>query len=106
MFVNNLFYSAVLITFPFVSRAPAAGPYLYAIWTVLMFICIGGNFVLLPFGISSAFGHKYFATIYGIVFAAFTPGSIIGGVIVSVVTLEENTMGIFVGCGCIIFVGE
>nr|VZI16974.1 unnamed protein product [Spirometra erinaceieuropaei] len=102
--INNLFYCVVLITFPFVSAAPVAGRYLYAIWTIFMFICIGGNFVLLPFGISRAFGHKYFATNYGMVFTAFTPGSIIAAVIVSLVTLEHHTVGIFVGCGCIIFV--
>ncbi|BHF83955.1 hypothetical protein SprV_0902710400 [Sparganum proliferum] len=104
--INNLFYCVVLITFPFVSAAPVAGRYLYAIWTIFMFICIGGNFVLLPFGISRAFGHKYFATNYGMVFTAFTPGSIIAAVIVSLVTLEHHTVGIFVGCGCIIFVVE
>ncbi|VDL91899.1 unnamed protein product [Schistocephalus solidus] len=68
--INNFFYCALLITFPFVSVVSAAGRYLYAIWMILMFICIGGNFVLLPFGVSRAFGQKYFAINYGIVFTA------------------------------------
>ncbi len=66
----NVFYGALMLSFPFVSAIPMAGRYLYAIWVVLLFVCISGNFVLIPFGVSRAFGHVYFASNYGIVFSA------------------------------------
>ncbi|KAL5969258.1 hypothetical protein TSMEX_003018, partial [Taenia solium] len=67
----NLFYGVILITLPFIPPIPVAGKYLYALWVSFVYFCVAGNFVLLPFGISRAFGHKHFAANYGIVFSAF-----------------------------------
>ncbi|VDD82438.1 unnamed protein product [Mesocestoides corti] len=97
----NVFYGFILVTLPYIPSIPGAGKQLYAIWVILTFICIAGNFVLLPFGISRAFGHKYFAANYGIVFSAFTPGSITGALIVYFVKLEYCLKEIFIACGII-----
>ncbi|VDL91900.1 unnamed protein product [Schistocephalus solidus] len=70
LYVNSLVYATVLATFPFVITLPMVNHYLYAIWVMLIHSCVGGNFVLLPFAISRAFGQKQFATKYGIVFTA------------------------------------
>ncbi|EUB55128.1 Oxalate:formate antiporter [Echinococcus granulosus] len=67
----NLFYGVILITLPFIPPLPVTGKYLYALWVSLIYFSVAGNFVLLPFGISRAFGHKHFAANYGIVFSAF-----------------------------------
>ncbi|KAM7534661.1 hypothetical protein Aperf_G00000107328 [Anoplocephala perfoliata] len=67
----NCFYGIILITLPFITTIPVAGKYLYAVWTVLLFLNISGNFVILPFGVSSAFGYKYFALNYSLIFSAF-----------------------------------
>nr|CDS22224.1 oxalate:formate antiporter [Echinococcus granulosus] len=97
----NLFYGVILITLPFIPPLPVTGKYLYALWVSLIYFSVAGNFVLLPFGISRAFGHKHFAANYGIVFSAFTPGSIIGALIVYFVKLEQYITEIFVSCGAI-----
>ena len=67
----NLLYSVVLITLPFIPPIPTAGKYLYAVWVILIYLCVAGNFIMLPLGISRAFGHKFFAANYGLVFSAF-----------------------------------
>ncbi|KAM3174724.1 hypothetical protein ACTXT7_009957 [Hymenolepis weldensis] len=67
----NCFYGIILITLPFIPSITTAGKYLFAIWVVCIYLCVAGNFVFIPFGISRAFGHKYFAANYAIVFSAF-----------------------------------
>ncbi len=71
----NVVYGALVISLPFVTAIPTAGRYLYAIWVIVIYACISGNFVVLPVGISKAFGHKYFASNNGIVFSAFVSKS-------------------------------
>ncbi|BHF83956.1 hypothetical protein SprV_0902710500 [Sparganum proliferum] len=71
LYINNLLYSILLATFPFVITVPTAGRYLYAIWVMLMHSCIGGFFVLMPLAVSRTFGDKYFVSNYGLLFTAF-----------------------------------
>ncbi|KAM7534695.1 hypothetical protein Aperf_G00000107349 [Anoplocephala perfoliata] len=97
----NCFYGIILITLPFITPIPVAGKYLYALWIVFLYLNISGNFVLLPFGVSRAFGHKHFAANYSLVFSAFLPGSVIGALIVYFVTLEHYLTRIFIACGII-----
>ncbi|VDO13558.1 unnamed protein product [Rodentolepis nana] len=97
----NCFYGITLITLPFIPSIPTAGKYLFAVWVVCIYLCVAGNFVFIPFGISRRFGHKYFAANYAIVFSAFLPGSLICSSIVYFVTLEHYLMEIFMACGVI-----
>ncbi|VDL19814.1 unnamed protein product [Hymenolepis diminuta] len=97
----NCFYGIILITLPFIPSIATAGKYLFAVWVVCIYLCVAGNFVFIPFGISRAFGHKYFAANYAIVFSAFLPGSLICALIVYFVTLEHYLTEIFTACGVI-----
>ncbi|KAL7054944.1 hypothetical protein AAHC03_024423 [Spirometra sp. Aus1] len=99
LYINNLVYSILLVTFPFVITVPTTGRYLYAIWVMLMHSCIGGFFVLMPLAVSRTFGGKYFASNYGLLFTAFVPGGIIGAGIVVAITLEYHIRVIFIVCG-------
>ena len=44
-------------------------------WVCVLYFCIGGAFAVLPTYTDSCFGHRYFGTLYGLVFTSVSRAS-------------------------------
>ncbi|VDN10908.1 unnamed protein product [Dibothriocephalus latus] len=75
--VMLLIWSASLFIFPNVFLWPAASQYVYGIVVCLMFFCMSGVFGIMPAATRILFGNQNMATTYGMVFSAFSVGSLI-----------------------------
>ncbi|TGZ37984.1 hypothetical protein CRM22_011312 [Opisthorchis felineus] len=73
-------WATFLITFPHLYHADETSlKGLYATWVFIIWFCLSGVFVLMPAATATLFGQKYMATNYGIIFAAFSFGSLLCG---------------------------
>nr|VZI46449.1 unnamed protein product [Spirometra erinaceieuropaei] len=70
-------WAATLFAFPNVFYWKAATIYLYGIAVCLMFFSMSGVFGIMPAATRILFGHENMATNYGMVFSAFSVGSIL-----------------------------
>ncbi|VDP71527.1 unnamed protein product [Echinostoma caproni] len=101
-------WSAILISFPHLSLASGAAlKGLYALWVCLLFLSLSGVFAIMPAATGILFGPVNLAVNYGLVFNAFAAGSVICGVITSVVNAKDAYLMQFTGCGvvCLIEMG-
>ncbi|CUT99000.1 oxalate:formate antiporter [Echinococcus multilocularis] len=74
-------WATILFTFPHVVAIKTGSMAIYAVWVCLLFLCLSGVFVLMPAATSRIFGPTYMAVNYGMIFSAFSIGSIICAVI-------------------------
>ncbi|VDL92996.1 unnamed protein product [Schistocephalus solidus] len=72
-----ILWSTALFVFPNVFYWKAAEMYLYGIVVCLMFFAMSGVFGIMPAATRILFGHENMATNYGMVFSAFSVGSIL-----------------------------
>ncbi|EUB55863.1 oxalate:formate antiporter [Echinococcus granulosus] len=101
MILVNAVYAAALISLPRILWLPGAGRVCYAIWVPLLFLCLAGNFVLLTFGITRSMGPKHVASIYGAIFLASVPASLLGAGIFSQIDVRNCFNEIFLANGII-----
>uniref|UniRef100_A0A0R3WIM9 MFS domain-containing protein n=1 Tax=Hydatigena taeniaeformis TaxID=6205 RepID=A0A0R3WIM9_HYDTA len=101
MVLVNAVYAAALISLPHILWLPKAGKVCYAIWVPLLFLCLAGNFVMLTFGITRSMGPKHVASIYGTIFLASVPASLIGAGIFSQMSVETCFNELFLANGII-----
>ncbi|CDS36960.1 oxalate:formate antiporter [Echinococcus multilocularis] len=101
MVLVNVVYAAALISLPHILWLPGAGRVCYAIWVPLLFLCLAGNFVLLTFGITRSMGPKHVASIYGVIFLASVPASLLGAGIFSQIDVRKCFNEIFLANGII-----
>ena len=77
------------------------GKVMYFVWVCVIFFCVGGNFSLFPTAVGRAFGLKYAAINYGML---FTSQIIAGTLGATLSTLLKNIIGfyglLFVVSGC------
>uniref|UniRef100_A0A5K3EIK2 MFS domain-containing protein n=1 Tax=Mesocestoides corti TaxID=53468 RepID=A0A5K3EIK2_MESCO len=76
-----LSWAAILFSFPYIVAVEVGAMAFYAIWVCLLFLCLSGVFVLMPAATGRIFGPVYMAVNYGMVFSAFSVGSIICAVV-------------------------
>ncbi|KAL5106066.1 Monocarboxylate transporter 12 [Taenia crassiceps] len=74
-------WAVILFTFPYVVAIKTGSMATYAVWVCLLFLCLSGVFVLMPAATGRIFGPTYMAVNYGMVFSAFSVGSIICAII-------------------------
>lgn len=48
---------------------------MFMIWVCALYFCVGGAFAVLPTYTDSCFGHRYFGTLYGLVFTSVSRAS-------------------------------
>ncbi|VDD77250.1 unnamed protein product [Mesocestoides corti] len=99
----NVIYAAVLASLPYIPWIAGSGRYLYGVWITVMFLCVGGNFLLISVGVTARLGLRHFAENYGIVYTARVsiPASIISAAILSSVNTQLYAKEAFYGCGAI-----
>uniref|UniRef100_A0A5K3FW40 MFS domain-containing protein n=1 Tax=Mesocestoides corti TaxID=53468 RepID=A0A5K3FW40_MESCO len=97
----NVIYAAVLASLPYIPWIAGSGRYLYGVWITVMFLCVGGNFLLISVGVTARLGLRHFAENYGIVYTARIPASIISAAILSSVNTQLYAKEAFYGCGAI-----
>ncbi|VDM30309.1 unnamed protein product [Hydatigera taeniaeformis] len=74
-------WAIILFTFPHVVAIKTGSMAIYAVWVCLLFLFLSGVFVLMPAATGRIFGPTYMAVNYGMIFSAFSVGSIICAVI-------------------------
>eukprot|EP00920_Eleutheroschizon_duboscqi_P004832 GHVT01011139.1.p1 GENE.GHVT01011139.1~~GHVT01011139.1.p1 ORF type:complete len:405 (-),score=32.34 GHVT01011139.1:89-1303(-) len=62
------FTAAILLAT--LARAVACGPVFFFVWIGLLYLCVGGSFVVLPMVTALSFGRVHFATNYSVVYTA------------------------------------
>ncbi|THD27497.1 Oxalate:formate antiporter [Fasciola hepatica] len=95
-------WAAILVTFPHLNLATGVTlKVLYAIWVCLLFFSLSGVFAIMPAATGILFGPANLAVNYGLVFNAFAAGSLICGVIATVVQSKDAFLMQFTGCGAV-----
>ncbi|KAF7256587.1 Oxalate:formate antiporter [Paragonimus skrjabini miyazakii] len=95
-------WSLILITFPHLSFFDGVLlKSLYTIWVCLLFLSLSGVFVMMPAATGILFGPANLAVNYGLVFNAFAAGSLVCGVITTLVEAKNAYLVQFTGCGCV-----
>ncbi|VDO03654.1 unnamed protein product [Rodentolepis nana] len=97
--MNILFISwaSMLATFPFISQSPAF-KILYPIWVFVLYFLLAGHFVLAPGAAGRIFGPRYLSTIYGLIFFANAPGTLILSGIISHFHIDGKWVYVYFSC--------
>nr|CDS25341.1 oxalate:formate antiporter [Hymenolepis microstoma] len=92
-------WAIILFTFPYIGQIQTGSMVIYAIWVSLLFLCLSGNFVLMPGATSRLFGPDYMAVNYGMIFTGFSVGSVVCAIISE--KLKGHWTLLYGMCGCI-----
>ncbi|XP_065839560.1 oxalate:formate antiporter-like [Oscarella lobularis] len=91
MVMMNLM-TALLLTF---SATSLAGKGMFLAWTTMLFFCIGGVFSLFPAATVRAFGSKYFASNYGLVFSSQVIAGPVGAFLPTILSQSLGYIGVW-----------
>ncbi|KAK4475890.1 hypothetical protein MN116_001136 [Schistosoma mekongi] len=95
-------WGVILITFPYISLLTGITlKVFYAIWVLLLFFSLSGTFVIQPAATGVLFGSAHMAVNYGLIFSAFTVGSILCAIVTTFVSSQNAYLVQFTGCGCV-----
>ncbi|BHF75402.1 hypothetical protein SprV_0501849800 [Sparganum proliferum] len=94
-------WALFMATFPFISQASFMSV-LFGIWVFVLFFSMSGHYVLLPATCTSLFGHKNMATIYGLVFLANAPSSLLLSTIISQFEIAGKWNAVYLSCTAIL----
>ncbi|VDO04382.1 unnamed protein product [Rodentolepis nana] len=106
LIINCIVYGTILITFPYIVWLPDVNRACFAIWTMLLFHCLAGVSVLISFGAAASFGAKNVASIFGMIFAASVPSSIICSLILYFIDVSKVIKEVFLAAGLASCCGE
>ncbi|VDD83981.1 unnamed protein product [Mesocestoides corti] len=123
-------WGAMLTGLPFSPHVPHIGMYAFALLVILMFLCVAGLHVLLPYAARKLFGQEYFAANYGLVFTAVVrtyyirvrvfvrkmrstdvfnfqlPGAMVGSAISTTASVKHHIIHLCFGCAGVCLVGK
>ncbi|KAL7057617.1 hypothetical protein AAHC03_016539 [Spirometra sp. Aus1] len=94
-------WALFMATFPFINQASFMNV-LFGIWIFALFFSMAGHYVLLPAACTSLFGHKNMATIYGLVFLANAPSSLLLSAIISQFEIAGKWTAVYLSCTAIL----
>ncbi|CAH8621135.1 unnamed protein product [Schistosoma intercalatum] len=95
-----LTWSVILITFPHISLLTGTTlKVFYTIWVLLLFFTLSGTFVIQPAATGTLFGPVHMAVNYGLIFSAFTVGSVLCATVTTLVSYQNAYIVQFTGCG-------
>ncbi|VDK22978.1 unnamed protein product [Taenia asiatica] len=78
LIVLQIEWAFLWLTYGFVTQVGGtAAKALFAIWTFLLYTCLAANFVLIPNLATRIFGPKCMPTIFGLLFTAMAPSTLI-----------------------------
>ncbi|CUT98823.1 oxalate:formate antiporter [Echinococcus multilocularis] len=92
-------WGSLFVTFPYVA-AGAAGRTLYAIWVFGLFFSLSAHFVVIPSTCTRVFGPANMATIYGLIYFASCPSSLITAVVISQFDILGKWIAVYTACAC------
>nr|CAH8871728.1 unnamed protein product [Trichobilharzia regenti] len=106
MTIMHIIWAVVLLSFPHIGGLTGDSlKAVYAIWVFVLHFSLSGVFTIQPAATGVVFGPLNMAVNYGCVFSAFAVGSILCGIISTVITNENAYVLQFTSCGCICIVG-
>uniref|UniRef100_A0A915EXA8 Oxalate:formate antiporter n=1 Tax=Echinococcus canadensis TaxID=519352 RepID=A0A915EXA8_9CEST len=78
LIILQIEWASLWFTYGFVTQVGGtAAKALFAIWTFLLYTCLAANFVLIPNLATRIFGPRSMPTIFGLLFAAMAPSTLI-----------------------------
>ncbi|KAH9281985.1 Oxalate:formate antiporter [Echinococcus granulosus] len=92
-------WGSLFVTFPYVA-AGAAGRALYAIWVFGLFFSLSAHFVVIPSTCTRVFGPANMATIYGLIYFASCPSSLITAGVISQFDILGKWIAVYTACAC------
>ncbi|VDL58212.1 unnamed protein product [Hymenolepis diminuta] len=97
--MNILYISWAIMqaTFPFISQSSAFKA-LYPIWVFILYFQLAGHYVLAPATAGRIFGPRYLSTIYGLIFFANAPGTLILSAVVSQFNIDGKWVDVYLSC--------
>ncbi|KAM3186732.1 hypothetical protein ACTXT7_003754 [Hymenolepis weldensis] len=103
--MNILYVSWAIIqaTFPYISQS-SAFKVLYPIWVFILYFQMAGHFVLAPGAAGRIFGPRYLSIIYGLIFFANAPGTLIISAVISQFNIDGKWVDVYLSCmtACIV----
>ncbi|VDN16575.1 unnamed protein product [Dibothriocephalus latus] len=97
-------WALLMATFPIIGEASYI-KVLYAIWVFGLFFTMAGHFVLMPAACTSCFGPKNMATIYGLLYLATAPSSLLLSAIISQFNIEGEWDTVYWSCAAVLSLG-
>ncbi|BHF75407.1 hypothetical protein SprV_0501850300 [Sparganum proliferum] len=97
-------WALLMATFSFINRVSFMNV-LYAIWVFALFFTMSGHFVLMPAACMSSFGPKNMATIYGLLYLATAPSSLLLSAIISQFDIEGKWDTVYLSCAAVLCIG-
>ncbi|VDM16332.1 unnamed protein product [Hydatigera taeniaeformis] len=92
-------WGSLFVTFPYVAVG-AAGKTLYAIWVFGLFFALSAHFVIIPGTCTRVFGPANMATIYGLIYFASCPSSLITAGVISQFDILGKWIAVYTACAC------
>ncbi|VDK22493.1 unnamed protein product [Taenia asiatica] len=92
-------WGSLFVTFPYVA-AGAAGKALYVIWVFGLFFALSAHFVVIPATCTRVFGPANMATIYGLIYFASCPSSLITAGVISQFDILGKWIAVYTACAC------
>nr|CDS31341.1 oxalate:formate antiporter [Hymenolepis microstoma] len=90
-------WASMLATFPFICQSLAFKS-LYPVWVFVLFFLLAGHFVLAPAAAGRIFGPRYLSTIYGLIFFANAPGTLILSGVISQFQINGKWADVYLSC--------
>ncbi|KAF5398978.1 Oxalate:formate antiporter, partial [Paragonimus heterotremus] len=101
-----ILWASFLVTFPHVGLTEGLVLQgLYFFWVCAMFFLLSGIFTIMPAATSTLFGPVNLAVNYGMLFTAFSLGSLVCAGVSSAAGGDDPYLYQFTGCGCACIVG-
>ncbi|CAH8566160.1 unnamed protein product [Schistosoma turkestanicum] len=105
MMIMLVIWAIVLFSFPHIGSLTGVGlQVIYAIWVFILFFSLSGVFVIQPAATGIIFGPLNMAVNYGLIFTAFTVGSLLCSIITNFIHTPNAYLIQFTGCGCVCIV--
>nr|VZI31456.1 unnamed protein product [Spirometra erinaceieuropaei] len=99
----TVIWALFFATFPAIGSSSVL-KYIYPIWVFALFFLLAGHFVILPGACGRIFGPENMATLYGLIFFATAPSSLLLSAIISQFTIDGQWIAVYLSAAALCLV--
>ncbi|BHF76182.1 hypothetical protein SprV_0501928000 [Sparganum proliferum] len=99
----TVLWALFFATFPAIGSSSVL-KYIYPIWVFALFFLLAGHFVILPGACGRIFGPGNMATLYGLIFFATAPSSLLLSAIISQFTIDGQWIAVYLSAAALCLV--
>uniref|UniRef100_A0A0X3PQJ8 Oxalate:formate antiporter n=3 Tax=Schistocephalus solidus TaxID=70667 RepID=A0A0X3PQJ8_SCHSO len=98
--ILTVLWAVLFATFPAIGTS-SVFLYIYPVWVFALFFLLAGHFVIMPGACTRIFGPKNMATLYGLIFFATAPSSLLLSAIISQFTIDGKWIEVYLSAAAI-----